>query len=413
MFQYRINLFQKSIIITFIFSMMSSLLNYFYQILLGNLLSVEEFGIYNSINSLVANLVIVFTPLSIIVCQKTAACGEAIGRNKNFYRQALIFSGIVIVFLLSIGEGVYFLVRGKFGVSDRGYWQMLLFVVSIAGLYNIAYSIIQGLQRFMVYGIIGNFLIITKLGISIINVKIGMGVSGILYAMLLSYLLTFVVINIFVYFVMKKNISGSKIDWHKQEVFKLYGITFISQILISFYLNGGEIILMSFKFSEREVGIYSSAISLGKISLYAVSVVSTVLLPTIASRSNQKGEAKAILYKSVLVSIFFVMIYIVFLLTIGKYLILFFFGEAYKEALEYLPYVAVFSVPLSIISIVHNFFLGIGRAGGYTFILGIGTLIAAGVIWCFVDSIKYVPAILGIGLGFILVISLLYVKKRL
>lgn len=409
----RFTLFQRSVAVTFIFSMLGSVLNYFCQIITGNLLSVEEFGIYNAINSLAANLVIVFTPLSIMACQMTAANSERPGCNRGIYMQLAAFSGILIIIMLFLGGILYQKIEGRFGVRHIGDWIVLLLMVGISGLYNIAYSVVQGLKRFVIYGIIGSAFMIIKLVAIVTDIKIGIGISGIIYALFFSYFLVLILTSLFI----RQTIGDSKTekidDLSKQDIFKLYGLTFVSQILISFYLNGGEIILMNFKYDERAMGLYSSAVTLGKVCLYVISVISVVLLPTVAGKEQPVAKKKAILYKSVLISLMLAIIYVIFLLTIGKNLILFFFGDTYKEALEYIPYIAIFVIPLSIISVVHNFFIGIGKVKEYTCIFGAETVLIIGLVWFWVDDIKYVPAMLGIGLSMVLCIALFYVKKKL
>lgn len=409
----KLSLFQKSVVITFIFSMTGSVLNYFCQIITGNLLSVEEFGTYNAINSLAANLVIIFTPLSIMACQITAANSDNTECNSDIYARLAVFAGALILFMLFFGGLLYQRIEGKFGVKNIGDWLTLLLMVGISGLYNMSYSVVQGLKKFIVYGLIGSIFMVIKLTAIVTNIKIGMGVSGIIYALFLSYMLMLII----TLFLIRRTIKGDAFEWKhllpNREIFQLYGLTFISQILISFYLNGGEIILMNFKYDERAMGLYSSAVTLGKVCLYVVSVISVVLLPTVAGKDQQADSKKSILYKSVLISLALAVIYVIFLLTVGKNLILLFFGETYREALEFIPYIAVFVIPLSIVSVVHNFFIGIGKVKEYTCIFCVETAGVIMLIWFLVDDVKYVPAVLGIGLSIVLVTALFYVKKKL
>lgn len=403
--------FQNAIFISFIFSGFGSILNYSFQIMLGNMLTVEDFGVFNSINSLAANLVIVYTPLSIMICQITASNRDNLEKNQGIYKQVLTITlGIVLITIL--GGGLLFnIIKGRFGIDNLFQWIVILLMIGISGIYTIIMSIIQGLERFILYGVIGDFLILIKLLLSLRNIKNGMDVHGIIWAMLLSYLCMIIVAALTLNKQWKKNKEAAYEYLGASEIFELYGVTFLVQILVSFYINGGEIILMDYLFNNREIGLYSSAATLGKVSLYIISIISVVLFPRVANRRTQGLETKTIFYKTIFFSILMALMYSAFLLVSGKRIIPIMFGEEYIFALDYINAIVIFTIPLSTLSVIHNYFLGIGKVKEYAKVLGIITVLAITIIILFVENIKLVPVILGSALYVVLIWSLMYVKK--
>lgn len=397
---FSLNTLQKSVIISLIFSAASSGLNYLFQIVIANMLSVSDFGIYNSINSFAANAVVVFTPLSVIACKFTALSKGQYGKNRRVYGKLIKFSCIIIGGMMIIG-GILSAVKNKLRLDSMFTLQIFFLMIGISGLYGIAYSIIQGMKCFVIYGMVGNLLIIFKIVLSVLNLKYGMGIPGIIYAMLLSYTVVLLIQCIFIMKLM--NDGETFFEINNKEILSLYGTTFIANAFCSFYMNGGEIIFMTLIYDSEEIALYSSAIMLGKVSLYVVSILSTVLFPTFASQSQQENDGVKLLYKSIIISVSIAGIYILLLGIFGKFIIPFFFGTEYDAAVELIPYIAVFVLPLSVLSIVHYYVLGVGRLKLYTGLMGIITCFVMGILYFYIDNIKYVPVILGIGLSTILV----------
>lgn len=409
----KIGFFHRSIIITFLFSMMASILNYGFQIIMGNMLSVEEFGLYNSINSFAANLVVVFTPLSIMICQVTATKEKQRDSYRGVILQIFGFAGAIMFLILTIGGGLYGKIESKLGVQSIVSWLIILMMIGISGFYNIAYAIIQGLRKFVVYGIVGVALVAIKCIFSVINIYLGMGVAGIVYAMLVSYVIMLLAVCIFVYKAMPKTTDEPSKYLKRQDIMRLWGVTFIAQLLSSFYINGGEIMLMSLWFDDKEVGLYSSAITLGKVSLYLISALSAVLLPTIASKRDDKDETKIILYRSLCFCLLLTILYVIFLFVAGERFIVFFYGRKYEDAMKYIPYVSGFIIPLNLLSVVHNYFIGIGKVREYVVYFGLATVAAIAIICTRVTDVRYVPVVLGIALVVALIVALLYIRKRI
>lgn len=397
---FSLNTLQRSVIISLLFSAGSSGLNYLFQIIMANMLSVSDFGIYNSINSFAANVVVIFTPLSIMACKFTALSEGQYGKNRRVYHKLIKFSCIIIVGMMLIG-GIFSTIKNKLRLDSMFTLQIFFLMIGISGLYGIAYSIIQGMKCFIIYGVVGNLLIIFKIVLSVFNLKYGMGIHGIIYAMLLSYTVVLIIQCIFI---MKSMNDGETFfEISNREILSLYGTTFIANVFCSFYMNGGEIIFMTLIYDSEEIALYSSAIMLGKVSLYVVSILSIVLFPTFASQSQHKNNDAKLLYKSIIISVIIAGIYILLLGILGKFIIPFFFGTEYNAAIELIPYVAVFVLPLSALSIVHYYVLGVGELKLYTGLMGIITCLVIGILYFYVDNIKYVPAILGIGLSIIVV----------
>ncbi len=402
---------KKAFIISFVFNIVGSILNYMFVVVMGNMLTVEDFGVYNTINSLSANIAILFSPLSIIMCQITATNCNNLQKNVRKYKQIMMISVMILILISVVGILIYPWLKGRIGVKGIFDWGMVFLMTGALGLYNVLYSAIQGLSKFSIYGLVGVLVVLVKMVVSVINVYLGAGVEGVIYAMLFSYLLLAGVICVVLkkYIVIYEENSAEAFD--KKEILESYGMAFFASLFYSFYVNGGEILFIGFLFDDKQVGLYSAAATLGKIVLFAISVITVVLFPTVASRKGQGIQTKAIFYKMVGFSFAFSIGYSLFLSTLGKNIILLFYGEKYRPALEYINSITIFIVPLCVLSVVHTYFLGIGRIKEYTLILGAVTIVSAAVMALAVNSISYVPVVLGIALYVVIIFAVVYVHR--
>ena len=71
--------------------------------------------------------------------------------------------------------------------------------------------------------------------------------------------------------------------------------------------------------------------------------------------------------------------------------------------------VIIFIVPLGVLSIIQNYFVGIGKIERYMCMLGIATAGVMCIVSFVIKDMVYVPVIWGIALYVVIIRSLLYV----
>ncbi len=108
---------KKAFIISFVFNIVGSILNYMFVVVMGNMLTVEDFGVYNTINSLSANIAILFSPLSISMCQITATNCNNLQKNVRKYKQIMMISVMILILISVVGILIYPWLKGRIGVS--------------------------------------------------------------------------------------------------------------------------------------------------------------------------------------------------------------------------------------------------------------------------------------------------------
>lgn len=402
--------FSKNVIILLFFSVPASILNYAFSIVVGRLLTVEQFGTYNSMNSLACNLIAIYAPFAVLITRITAEHENDTYKNSDRYKQLgkiyLLFFAVTSV----VGMACYPFLDGRFGGSSFVQWLFILIMIGVMGLHSMSIATIQGLSKFVFYGFISAFVMFLKLIFTVVGLQTGSGFVSVIFAITLSHAIIIAMCT----FVMKKAcnvIDGSSIErpFLKNELVSLYGLTFLVQLIYLFYVNGGEVIFMNFLCDEKEIGLYSSIVMLAKIAVYLITTFNSALLPAIASKAGDVTGAKGMLYASLAFSMVCSLLFVVFMLVLGDWIVPFLWGEKYTAGLKYLGAALTFAIPLANLMVVHTYILGRGKLKFYAASLCI-TLVISGVAGAlFSAHTSAVPISFGIGMSVCIVATMIYI----
>lgn len=409
--------FSKNVIILLFFSVPASILNYAFSIVLGRLLTVEQFGTYNSMNSLACNLIAIYAPFAVLITRITAEHEKDTYKNSDRYKQLGKIYLLFFVVTSLVGMVSYPLLNGRFGASTFIQWLLILIMIGVMGLHSMSIATIQGLSKFVLYGFISAFVMFLKLILTVVGLQTGGGFTSVIWAITLSHA---IIIGICT-FVMKRACSimdgreclGEGADYEKpftkDELIPLYGLTFLVQLVYLFYVNGGEVILMNFLCDEKEIGLYSSIVMLAKIAVYLITTFNSALLPAIASKAGDVKGAKGMLYASLIFSMACSLAFVIFMLVFGDWIVPFLWGEKYTAGLKYLGAALTFAIPLANLMVIHTYILGRGKLKFYAWSLCI-TLVASAVVGAlFSANTSAVPIAFGVGMCVCIIATMIYI----
>lgn len=405
--------FSKNVIILLFFSIPASILNYVFSLAVGRLLTVEQFGVYNSMNSLASNIIAVYAPFAILVTRITAEEIDCPGKNENRYKQITWIYVAFFVVTSIVGMIAYPFLDGKFGATSFIQWLFILIMIGVMGLHSIANSAVQGLQRFILYGVMSVLVILLKLIFTVGGIQTGNGFGSVIFALIVSHAVIIVMCTV----IMKKAcrvIDGERDatvypQYSVKEIGTLYGLTFLVQLIYAFYLNGGEIVFMNFLCDETEIGLYSSIIMLAKIAVFLITTFNSALLPAIASKAADIKSAKGMLYASLAFSFVCSIAFVLVLLICGDWLVPLLWGDKYTPGLKYLGAALMYAMPLANLLVVHTYILGRGKLKFYSICLSL-TLIASAIVGVALSAnTAAVPMSFGVGMCVCIVVSMIYI----
>ena len=401
------NSFEKNALIVFGLSMFANVMNALFQIISGNLLGTSDYGVINVVNSYVTYLGVFGGPIATMACCYTARLQSEKQRVAGFIRWIIKYSLFIEIAISIVGVIIALLLKPIEGDA----FKTILFVVLLLpsnSFYVILLSIVQGMQKFTIHGVIGVVFYGLKMILGIILMVAGWGTFGVVLAMLISQLAC---VGICFWF-LRENLIGTvpKANYGYRDLLEFYGNIFLLQVFYFFYINGGEIIIFALFFENHMVGEYSAAAMLCKLLFYAVTPITTVLLPNVAEKKSQGVDTIKILRKA----IFYVMILVgcfgIGLLVLGNKVLLILYGSQYVNAGKYLPIAFGYTFSIIILSIMYSYNTAISNTKKMTVSLIVLSIIIGICIMFFHNDLSSMLIMISILLGNVDIYSFVVAK---
>lgn len=352
--------FEKNSLITISLSILTGAFGYLYHIILGNIMSVAQYGIANTMITLSSFGVIFMMPLCAMTGRKIAMLKS---QGKEEELNSFIYYMVRLLFYVCFVVSIFFLF---FIVKQPEYnkklWILTGFVIFSNILYTMLISMVQGYKNFALYAGVGTIAAVVKIVVTYAIINLVGEVYSVLLGILISNFLCSIIFMLPTskYRIVKKY-QPKKIDGFYQEIITFYKWSFVFQIMWSFLCNGGEIIIMKIFYSDETVGLYSVAITLCKVGMFCVTAITAVMFPEVAANYKNHDKARRYLRKTCIYGGGILALYLI-LLNLGKHIvILYMYGTNYMEAANLLGAVSFYIFEISIFSILYQYFIAIGK----------------------------------------------------
>lgn len=371
--------------------------NYLFQIVAGNLMEVESYAQVNTVLAIVSVLSIPTTIITMI-CARYIALNTSIGNEHKIAAvlRALFQFIIIVVIILMIA--MLFLMNGItqiFALDSRWYVIGALAIAILNLCFSITAGTLQGMKQFFPYGVQTILTALGKLVFSVGFILIGWSVYGVMAAVMIGIVLAIgyglrYMGNYVKEAVLRKEKSG--LDARE---FLRYSIgTVVAQGCVV-ALTSGDILLVKAYFSDTETGLYSSAMVIGKISMYVSTAIIATLFPMVVEK-YEKGENTVPLFrKAMLYGGGVSVLCAVGMVTLGNLVISILFGERYMEAIQFLPAVCMYVVPLTFVTIFMNYTLAINRLKMFDIFALAGVIAIIGLSLFFHATVQQMMIICG------------------
>lgn len=400
--------FEKNSFILFVLMMSTNVCNYLFQIIVGNLLSVEDYGVVNTVLSIVAILTIPTTIITRICARYIALFVASDNKTGIFAVLRLLFHlvleiGIVLFFIVWLGRNA---ITNIFKIESTGYILGALILAVINLSYALSSGMLQGLKKFFPYGIQTIFIAGCKLVLSIVFILLGGRVYGVIGAIVIGTVVAIIYGGIYTWKYIKGALKSKGIQVDLKEFYKYtIGTVIIQGCIIA--MTNGDILLVKVFFSDIEAGIYSSAMVIGKIAMYISTAIVATFFPMVVERYEKGEETLSLLKKALFYGGGMTAVCAIGMIVLGKYVIGILFGDRYIDAILILPYVCVYIVPLTFLTILMNYVLAVGRSKvlGITVVLGLIAILGLSTVLH--ESIKQLISMCGIVLAVVVIINLI------
>ena len=355
------SLFLKGSLIVLLSSVISNIGSYVYHLAMGRMLGPEDYGILESMFSLIYFLSIPLSVLGIVivkfVSQYSSEESKLSGFVKNIINKASRYSLYISLMLLIIYPAVNRLIR-----FDSFLLYFTIILLFYLGIFPQVFSAtLQGLLKFKEMGILSIINSWTKVIFAFIFVYFGLKVFGAMFGILVSVIISIILGLIIVRkYVNLKNFKEVR-DYDLRKNFGSYSLAVMLSNLSMISLFSTDIILARIFLPPIEAGKYAAISVLGKIIFFASSPIVTVMFPMISERSS-KGEKyqKLLLFCILLLILISSLISLVYLL-FPTLMIVALYGKQYATVSNGLFYFAVFISIYSLCNLMVIYFLSISR----------------------------------------------------
>jgi len=367
----------NSVFILLILTTIGNGINYCFQIAMGRMLSVVEFGTLNALLSFFMMSAVPSGAITALTAKYLVKYNSTDNKQMvsififRVLRAALI--GSLIVFMI----GLIFspTVSRYLNISSVGLVLYIMILISLNILFVTIIGIAQGLKYFSALGLLGVVLPGLKLTLGIIWVALGFKIFGALMSIIIALILT---IGFgLIYIRQKTEISDqADIKLDTTAYFQFFTSAFLLSASLSILTNL-DMMLISHYLSRDEAGYYGPAMILGRIILYAPAALVLVMYPlVIESHAADPRNTYKLILKVLLFTTLIIVACVGGLWLISGIAVPLLFGEKFINSTIYVLPASLFVVPICYLTVLMNYAMAVGGTRFLTVTIIIGCLLS-------------------------------------
>lgn len=368
-------------------SLVANFINYLFNLAMGRLLNVADYGLLISLTSFFVIFIVFTSALGSIFAKFTAK--YLVSKNTDNYdsfivegfKVVTIFGAVVLsLLLLSLS-----LMSTLFHTNNIALLIVSFLAVFFSLVGSLSSGVLQGKMRFMTLSLLNVMNSIIKLIAGVVLVVAGLNVVGGMIGHIVSGLsLTIIAIYIVLRSVNKSKLTKErKVGGEFFGEFRKYTLQFMLASLGLAVITNGDTILIRHFLQPIAAGQYAALSLMGKVIFYFTTPIYFVFFPLVAhKREKGEGVLGTLLLAGGIISLFSLSSSLVYFLFPDLILKIFFPSKSYLALAPYLGIYAIYITIFSIAYLINNYFLSIGRTGvfkinifcAFIFILSISVL---------------------------------------
>lgn len=340
---------------------LSGIMGYIFQIIMGRMLGVVE---YASLSALLALYAILTTPLMsimMLVSRKVSEYRATEDKEKviHLFKKITIIASFLSLIFLGIFSSSAPLLKNYLKLENTLPIYILgaLTALTIFPILNNAFM--QGLQKFVWFSSLGVLNVFLKIIFASLMIIMGYGVSGAILGVLLSLTIITVLGYSILLIFSEKNPRKIKSDF-KGMGFKEFTPIFIANLAF-ILMTQLDIVLVNYYFSSEESGIYAAASILGKAVMYLPSGIALAMFPMVAENNARSESSSYLLFQAVKLTALLSGLGALFYFLFGERVVLLLYGDSFAEAGHVLKYFGIAIFPMTLVMVAEHFLIAKGR----------------------------------------------------
>jgi len=377
----------------FIGGIAGGLLGYVFQVLMGRMLSTQEYGLFSAMMALCAVLAAPLGTLMMVVSRKVSEyrTRQDSGSITHLYYSINIRTAVVGTLILG---GYLFLVpQIQFYLKVPSiipvYLLGTLLFLSYAVVINNAF--LQGLQRFIWLSANGAIAVLFKIIFSAVFIWLGYGVAGALGGAILAVIAGWII----TYGALHRSLGeGRGLPFQTEHLSIKPALPVLAANVAFATMTQLDIVLVNYYFPAHEAGLYAAASILGKAVMYLPGGIAMALFPMVAENHARSQGSAHLLLQAVGLTTLLSGAGAVFYFLFGEEIVVLLYGEHYRGAGVVLKFYGFAIFPMALVLVAEHFLIAKGRVLFAYLFLFIAPLQLIAVHF-FHDSLQMVVAVMG------------------
>lgn len=385
--------FKKNSLVMIVLTTLASGINYLCQIIMGHVMSLESFGVMNSLFSVILVLSVPGTSVNMLTAKQIAERSEEEAAAASVSASMCRLCGLIGIIL---GVIVLLTCGITSTVMDTSILMILLTgaVVIVSLFPYIISGILAGKRAFLAAGLFSLIVPSFKMG--------GVGAAALLpgEAEKQVAVLGFMLLGNLVAIVLCRRVlwgngataSRNTEPGGRRAVMDQVALLVMLANFAYLLFANADILLVKLCLGSEPAGMYSAVMMFGRIIFYFTTALVAVLLPYVSLEKSTGGSPSRVFRNSLLMTLAVSALCMIPVNVFPEFFIKLLYGEKYLAAAVYMPLSCGVSVLVSLVNLELNYFIGMGREKKAFVDLTAALAVLAALVWWHHGSVQTVLA---------------------
>lgn len=335
-------------------------LGYVFQVLMGRLLSIAEYGLFVTLMALFAVIGVPLSTLSMVVARKASEYRakkqpERIAAMFWWVNKRVLWTGVAVILCVLPFAPI---VRDYFRLDSLiPVWIFLLMAFAVLfGPVNSA--LLQAQQNFRwlaVYSVAGHgFRIFFCVALVLAGFKLNGALMGMVLALAATWLVTFHPLRESVTLLAGSGRAGGHLSFKSAIPVLIANLAFVVMTQI-------DIVLVNYYFDSYQAGLYAAASILGKAVMYLPGAIVIAMFPMVAENDSREQGSAHLFFNALALMAGLSMAGALFYFLFADWIMSLLYGQNYQPAAELLKYYGVAMLPMTLVMVAEYFLIAKGR----------------------------------------------------
>lgn len=344
----------------FVSTIAGGLLGYVFQVLMGRLLSIADYGLFVTFMALLTVIGVPFSALSMVVTRKASTYRaknqpERIAAMFWWVNKRLLWAAIAVVLCALPLTPV---MRDYFRLDSLVPTWIFLSTVFFLFFGSVNPAFLQAQQNFRWLAASGMavpvFKIIFCVALVLAGFKLNGTLMGVALALAISWLITFLPLRHTVASPAGAGRTGGHLSFKSAIPVLIANLAFTIMTQL-------DIVLVNHYFDSQQAGIYAAASILGKAVMYLPGAIAIAMFPMVAENDSREQSSAHLFFNALVLTAGLSGAGALFYFLFADAIMPLLYGQKYQSAAELLRYYGFAMFPMTLVMVAEYFLIAKGR----------------------------------------------------